>query len=432
MRHSAGPASFAVALAAATVLLGCSEGDVAPSPTGWRERLRATFYERTARDGSRWGAQLLDPLLAAGTRHLADGRSHEHAIEEIDSLVAALRRGLAMPPLERALVQRDLWAIHDWAADAAGGHDRDAASRDRLETLAARLAATMADLALEPADVARLPDNLARDAASGRNPTSWDPAHPERPFLPADLLDPKGSWVVLGAGADRAVAPFHRIQHGGRSAFLVLVRLPTGIDATLRWVASAGAALAPHSERRTLPPDAAIPDPPRGTTLALLRRTLLVDRAGRVRSAPITERLQLRVLGAGAPTRDAAGRQVHGDATFEWTLDAKGWLDGNETLVPAVPTTTDFVFRGHGEDLFEDGAEGAQALPSPVLESCVACHGAHLGVTRAIQTLSHSLGEIGPLPVPLGPSTAQRETESTVAWKEARADFARLREAFAK
>jgi hypothetical protein len=38
-------------------------------------------------------------------------------------------------------------------------------------------------------------------------PTNDDPADPQRPFLPADLFDPKGPWVALGNSKEDPLLP---------------------------------------------------------------------------------------------------------------------------------------------------------------------------------------------------------------------------------
>lgn len=67
---------------------------------------------------------------------------------------------------------------------------RDAARR--------RIARLMRRIALTPEEIRALPDNLSAAVSSGRHAKAFDPAEPDRPFLPADLLDPRGPWVLLG------------------------------------------------------------------------------------------------------------------------------------------------------------------------------------------------------------------------------------------
>src|SRR5260370_646119 len=103
---------------AALLTPGCSRSSPSETPAGaWRHRLRVALFERTARDGTTWGREGLDPLLNGSTEYLLTPPSHAIALAEIDRFVAALDGGLALSPVERALIQRDLWAVHDWAME---------------------------------------------------------------------------------------------------------------------------------------------------------------------------------------------------------------------------------------------------------------------------------------------------------------------------
>src|SRR5689334_24185070 len=58
-------------------------------------------------------AEALDPLLWTDTKYLLAGEPHRRAL-------ACLDRFLDTPPIadpvERAMLQRDLWTVFDWAA----------------------------------------------------------------------------------------------------------------------------------------------------------------------------------------------------------------------------------------------------------------------------------------------------------------------------
>jgi hypothetical protein len=279
----------------------------------------------------------------------------------------------------------------------------------------------MAALALDAEAIESLPDPLARTAASGRYPDAWDRRQPERPFLPPHLLDTGGPWVCLGDEEGRFLAPFHLRMRNGRDAFTVHARLPGGRNATEAWVRTACGATA---EGR--PP----PDPPEGTALALVRRALLVDRQGEPRVSPLAVRIQIRVIGGGG--RPGPGRPAT-DAVFEWNLDARRLLAGERaSLRPVSPGEVDLLFfgEGPGDDPFEPDAPEWVGPPagSPVLDSCILCHSPPLG----IQSLTHSLGPIGPLPGDLRPSTPTREEALFVQWKRSRPEFEVLRRAFGR
>src|SRR5205085_4483421 len=83
-------------------------------------RLHRALYVRTAADGREVGADRLDPLLWANTRHLLSGKSHEDAVAVLDEFLNHHGEQLILDPLRRAILQRDLWAVFDWAADRVG------------------------------------------------------------------------------------------------------------------------------------------------------------------------------------------------------------------------------------------------------------------------------------------------------------------------
>lgn len=394
------------------LLAACSPDEAGAS--AWRERLRAALYERVAPDGSRWGRWTLDPLLNEHTKlHLAEATSHARAIDALDGLCEAIRKGARLSAPEAALIQRDLWPVHDWAVALAAGDGR-------AEELARRVAQAMAAVALDAEAIARLPDALLSTIRSKRYPAAWDPAAPERPFLPTDLPDAQGVWVRLGDEEGRFLAPFHLRHHDGRSAFEVLVAVPEGPDATRRWVALVREKLASHAGAPSVAPGEP-PDPPKGTLFVLLRRALLVDRKGGIRASPVVEALQLRVHGAGLAVQAFDQAMRDQPAVFEWHLARDGNL-----LVPVGADEEGFVlFTNRHHDPFERD----WSPPGSMLHLCFACHHSGLGAV-AIPSV-RQVGTDGALvPLALFPAPAGREAAAFVRWKSARDDFARLRRAF--
>ena len=74
------------------------------------------LYRRTARDGTEYGSDELDPLLWCDTTYLLEDNSHQKAIDVLDEFLSTQAEGLTRDTLKRAIFQRDLWAVFDWLA----------------------------------------------------------------------------------------------------------------------------------------------------------------------------------------------------------------------------------------------------------------------------------------------------------------------------
>lgn len=240
----------------------------------------------------------------------------------LDSLDPDQLRTLS--PFARALLQRDLWMAFDGRYEEVPRPE----VRDRLARL-------LRALALSKEEIRRLPDTY-REAA-GRFPSRFEAS---RPFLPNDLFEPEGPWVLLGG--DYAVASTHRSFAHERSAFLVFLRHPEG--------RAAGVALVEGLQSNRLP------ELPTGADFVLVRRTLLLSTEGRVLPSPITESVEIRHY-------RGSGREEQSVGKFE--------LKRSELrLVPLAPsegkpsTAVSFEHRG-----------SLVSNRVPVLATCMNCHG---------------------------------------------------------
>jgi hypothetical protein len=264
-------------------------------------RLRKQLFSRPMPDGAFYAEEGLEPLLVPRSRFLMEGMSHADAIAALDLFLADDADCLIQDPLKRAILQRDLWSIFVTTADPALGR------QPQRRALQRRLVAVMRRVALNAEQISRLPDNYAATVRSGRLAASFDASAPEQPFLPPDLLEPEGPWVLLGDRwgwkGNSLAAPAHFEATQGRSLFLILLRLPGGRETTLRYLASIEQLRVGRDE---------IPQIPPGTQVALLRRMMLIDDRGTLRPTPITESLQLRVY-----------EQLNAPRMFEFTLRRK-------------------------------------------------------------------------------------------------------------
>ena len=242
-----------------------------PDPAHLWNRLHSALWLRFDGVGEMFGADRLDPLLWRDTQALLVGESHERALQVLEEFAAIDGAAQGLDPQKKAVLQRDLWAVYDWLQ---GGHGVDSslvsAAQHRLSSL---LATAIRQLALSADEMAQLPDNYAEAVASGRFAPAFNPESPEEPFLPPDLFDPQGAWVLLGRN-EGPVARQHVAAGDGltRSNLLLLIRLPAGRAATDSYLASLRAFDAPVGQT---PWD--VPQFPPDTQLALVRQALLID-----------------------------------------------------------------------------------------------------------------------------------------------------------
>ena len=207
-------------------------------------RLHEALFVRVGPDGRTYGRDRLEPLLWLGSKHLLEEKSHQRAVALLEEFLKNHGEKRVDDPLKRAVLQRDLWLVFNWLEGEHGKHFYEPALK-REEVRAARdrlrrpLAAVIRRLALAPGQIKHLPDNYAAAVASGAFPTKFDPEHPDKPYLPADLFAADGPWVCVGR-TDGPVASEHLRDTGTNkftnSAFLVFLRLPDGRAAGLDYL----------------------------------------------------------------------------------------------------------------------------------------------------------------------------------------------------
>ncbi len=399
----------ALALALAALLAprsaGIAETDREPLRTAlyhrdrdhlWN-RVHSAFLMRLGPDGRAYGQDRMEPLLWHESEHLHKGNSAARAVAVLEEFVRKKGESLIDDPLKRAVLQRDLWLVFNALAKP------DAAAKDPTRRrLAALLAKVIRRLALTPGQIARLPDNYAAAVASRRFADRFDPDRPDRSYLPPDLFKTDGPWVCLGRTTGRT-APGHLDESNPftNSAFLVFLKLPGRRDTTLAFLKDLAAFRKPlylpnsdEKTRRFLPnlPNPAVPQWPKGTEVALVRRALLIDSRGRVVASRLTESVQLRVMRTDtrAMTAKTVDRLYRGggadaQAFAEFQLRRTGLFAAQAGGLRDVSAERDFKtgFNSHPWDEFEYERSPARR-PAPFPErgqpfrnnraSCLGCH----------------------------------------------------------
>jgi len=321
-------------------------------------RLHRHLYARTTPDGQLYDQEGLEPVFVRRSRFLTEGVTHREALERLDEFLEQNAETFIDDPLKRAILQRDLWAVFVMTADPL--LPRQPQRRDVQK----RLAQVMRRVALSAEDITRLPDNLALAVKSRVFPTAYRADHPERPFLPDNLLQADGPWVLVRSRLrnDDLAAPNHVRATLGRSAFLLFLRLPGGRRETLDYL----------NRLKELPKGKEIPQIPVGTQVALLRRMMLVDDTGTLRLTPLTESLQIRVY-----------QKLTAPQMYEFSLRRKDLFAGRAGgLHPTGPDEINYFdrgFLGFNPDVRRDSLEAQFPPVNPprtpvVMKSCVTCH----------------------------------------------------------
>ncbi len=357
-------------------------------------RVHAAFFVRTGPDDRSYGEDRLEPLLWSESKYLLEGKTAERAVAVLEEFLRDKGEALIDDPLKRAMLQRDLWLISNWLS---GKPDDD---RKRLDPL---LAQVIRRLALTSEQIAKLADNYAATVASKKHAEGFDAEKPERSYLPADLFKTDGPWVCVGR-TDGPTAPFHLREDGGsrftNSAFLIFLKLPGSRDKTLEFLKTLAAfdkpLVLPNADEKTKRslshlPNPAMPQWPKGTEVALVRRAMLIDSSRKVVASPLTESVQLRAMSTDAPALTAetidkiTGRKGTGGQVFaEFQLRRAGLPGGKTGELRDVSEDRDFKtgFSSHTFDEFEQPLDKDRPFPQRALPfannrtSCLVCHSA--------------------------------------------------------
>ena len=429
--------------------------------------LHEALFIRIGPDGGAYGQDRLEPLLWSHSKHLLEERSHGRAIAVLEEFLETNGEELIEVPLKRALLQRDLWLVFNWLE---GNHSDFAeppitleAARATKERLRRPLAAVIRRLALSPQEICDLPDNYAAAVASGQFAPRFSFQQPDKPYLPPELFAADGPWVCVGR-ADGLTAPQHLREDGANqftnSVFLVFLRLPAGRAATADYLKQLRSFDQPllvrnpdDSESRSHPfvPNLKLPQFPKGTEMALVRRALLIDSSRRVAAAPITESVQLRVIHGDVPSTTpellndafsssaASRRRVGSWQSFhEVRLNRSDLFANRAGGLRAVGfDERDFKtgFNAHPWDEFERPLRADQSFPGRnqrigIKENCFACHSLP-GVYsfNSLQDFRSGLQRNGDQlrAYPLAEMPIAEVAAAAVKWKQQRPNWSSLR-----
>jgi hypothetical protein len=354
-----------------------------PSPDHPWNRLHHIFYSHTFTNGETYEHEAaLEPPWNTWAPFYKDQAFHKRAVTVLEEFLSQPEADLQkQAPLRRAIMLRDLWPVFDAQTNKALAQDEAASHRQaKLRQLSAK---AMFRLELSEDEVRQLPDIYQAACDKKLFPPRFDAASPTSPFLPRDLFAKDAAWVPHSSHADRVGALHHVTTSNYRSFFLPLMRVADDPQVTLdflsRYTRSRGKIAVP-----------------KGTILALARRTALPTRSGELMVTPLMESLQLIV--ADEPR----------DHHFKFVLDRTELLNGGNGLraVTEKEPVDAYAFESgglhphfpkfdaDGERLVFGRYAGPASQGPASLQHCFACHGLKVGRQIFANTHESSLGRV--------------------------------------
>jgi hypothetical protein len=429
-----------------------SETVYAPDPRHLWNRLFVAFYERNVRypvgyrqARSDWvperiGPNVLDPPLGIHPSFLLETGVFERCNAVCDEFLRMHGEELSTNPLQRAVLQRDLWAVFDVLQteqeDCLRNYGETPAplteeQQMRRAILSRKIGVIIGRLALPMRQIETLPDTYSEAVDSGAFPI-----HPggqrEADYVPEDLCETNSPWVEVLPARNKLFD--HSMIVRGRSVFRVFLRPPSDAGASaafsawLQQIEHAERLQAGAAERPDVSPElrsVASQNMPVGTQMALLREMLLVNDQKKIVPSHIVESLQLRCY-LGRPSDPAELSQLF----EEFVLDRPFLFQNKQGgLRPtAFSTPVFFGYMALGRLAVNQKGEILPLEPFP--QSCIRCHvqpqpgGEHLPESyfpnRPPRIASFAR------PIRFARSDTESAEQQTILWKSSQPEFLEL------
>ena len=343
---------------------------------------------RHARNGVAYGENETAPMLFGRSRFPFDDATYPRLTASLDTLTPERIR--TYTNMERAILQRQLWALFDATTPSRSFTHRPHDSR--RSAVRQQLARLIRHLALKRSEIEALPDTLLTTANARKYPAAFDVDEPTRPFFPPDLTKDSSAWIGYSRGS--TPVNLHAIRGRWRSVFLQLMRLPKGRDATIeyfdRW-----------DNQKTFPV---------GSQVALIEKAFLISAEGDLVLSPMSVSLQLRAyqnVVQGAREATTATQSI-----AEFISRPRDYMRGKALMSAMSPT--DYRVKtlrsdGGKQDVIELVADPMTSLQIR-LRQCVECHGG-----AGIRSLGDFVAPRGTL------KSLQRRSEQEIVQATARA-----------
>ena len=397
-------------------------------------RLHSLFFVREDKEGNEFGGDLVDPYLwPSTTNFLLNGATHSKAIALLDEFIIGKGHLLISDPLKRAVLQHDLWSIFDWTAnyDKAlpfGGTSNSLSNSKELnksrKSLRSRLSRAIDLLALNEAEALTLIDNYSMAVNSKPYLKILNGKGTEEPFLPSGLLTDKGDWVCVRGALQGPSAPVHMRYYGGRSPFLVLLKIPGGRSETFKYLNLLNQTTSAKVFRDT--DIAELPQFPKGTSVALVRKMSVITKSGDILVSPLVQTVQMRIYNqVGENIKDHNSSQT----VYKFALNRKDLFASiNGGLRPVQKNSMEGLSLIYSSDYFEN----EKLKPnSTVMKSCIDCHSCGGGTIHSIFTYKQDdwvpeASGMSANKLRLLPTRIVDEQKKAISWKYKRHDWGLL------
>ena len=415
-------------------------------------RLHEAVFHRVDSNGEIFRSDRIEPLLWPGTKYLLEEQSRDQFLVLLEEFLSKRGETLILDPLKRAILQRDLWLVFNWLEGMHTSFQRPDLTPQEVSVschkLQKPLAAVIGRLALTPEQIERLPDNYAAAVSSGEFAKSFDPKQPDHAYLPPELFAADGPWVCVGRSDGGVAARLHLRDDNGNaftnSVFFVFLRLPGGREATLEYLKRLRDKPMVFEEKNISFPK--LPQFPKGTEVALVRRALLIAAPHTLVTTALTESVQLRIyhevpdlVEQLVTSRGTAGmRASSSQSSYEFRIRRSRLFAGEAGGLSAVsPTQRDFKtgFANKFRDPFEEHISASETFPQsrqePVTPNCFGCH-SYSGV-YSFNTLRNFRGGGGgdQGQTILSTISLAEVNHAAIQWKQERPSWVSLRRLFA-
>jgi len=392
------------------------------------------FFVREDKKGNEFGGDLVDPYLwPSTTNFLLNGATHSKAIALLDEFIIGKGHLLISDPLKRAVLQHDLWSIFDWTAnyDKAlpfGGTSNSLSNSKELnksrKSLRSRLSRAIDLLALNEAEALTLIDNYSMAVNSKPYLKILNGKGTEEPFLPSGLLTDKGDWVCVRGALQGPSAPVHMRYYGGRSPFLVFLKIPGGRSETFKYLNLLNQTTSAKVFRDT--DIAELPQFPKGTSVALVRKMSVITKSGDILVSPLVQTVQMRIYNqVGENIKDHNSSQT----VYKFALNRKDLFASiNGGLRPVQKNSMEGLSLIYSSDYFEN----EKLKPnSTVMKSCIDCHSCGGGTIHSIFTYKQDdwvpeASGMSANKLRLLPTRIVDEQKKAISWKYKRHDWGLL------